>query len=117
MEKVIYNQITDKDYLGIVTIFDYETSIRKCLSDILICPKNRLERKIIIDLALKVGINEYRFVAYDITDDGKILWNTSKYITPCENIIRLANSFIRQRSDILPNSMLSSTAQAALLRS
>lgn len=117
MEKVIYNQITDKDYLGIVTILDYETSIRKCLSDILICPKNRLERKIIIDLALKVGINEYRFVAYDITDDGKILWNTSKYITPCENIIRLANSFIRQRSDILPNSMLSSTAQAALLRS
>lgn len=117
MEKVIYNQITDKDYLGIVTILDYEISIRKCLSDILICPKNRLERKIIIDLALKVGINEYRFVAYDITDDGKILWNTSKYITPCENIIRLANSFIRQRSDILPNSMLSSTAQAALLRS
>lgn len=117
MKKVIYNQITDKDYLGIVTILDYETSIRKCLSDILICPQNRLERKIIIDLALKVGINEYRFVAYDITDDGKILWNTSKYITPCENIIRLANSFIRQRSDILPNSMLSSTAQAALLRS
>lgn len=68
-------------------------------------------------LALKVGVNEYRFVVYDITDDGKILWNSSKYITPCEDIVKLANSFIRQKSDILSNSMLSNAAQAILLRS
>ena len=70
-----------------------------------------------VDLALKVGVNEYRFVVYDITDDGKILWNSSKYITPCEDIVKLANSFIRQKSDILSNSMLSNAAQAILLRS
>lgn len=52
-----------------------------------------------------------------IRDDGKILWNSSKYITPCEDIVKLANSFIRQKSDILSNSMLSNAAQAILLRS
>ncbi|OUO75545.1 hypothetical protein B5F53_18230 [Blautia sp. An249] len=117
MKKVIYNQIADKDYLGIVTVLDYETSVRKSLSNIRICPHDRIQRKIIVDLALKVGINEYRFVMYDVTDDGIILWNTSKYIIPCEDIIRLANSFIKQKSNILPNSMLSSATQDALLRS
>ena len=116
MENVIYNQIIDKKYIGVITILDYETSLRKCLSTILITTQNRLERKIIVDLALKVGLTEYRFVAYDITDDGKILWNSSQYITPCENIISLANSFIQQRSAILPNSMLSSAAQTMLLK-
>ena len=117
MEKVVYTQIIDKNYIGVITILDYETTVRKCLSTVLITTQNRTERKIIVDLALKVGLNEYRFVAYDITDDGKILWNSSQYITPCENIVRLANSFIRQKSDILPNSMLSSAAQTMLLKS
>jgi hypothetical protein len=116
MEKVVYNPIMDKNYIGILTILDYETSVRKSLSNILVGTQDRIERKIIVDLALKVGMNEYRFVVYDITDDGKILWNSSKYITPCEDIVKLANYFIRQKSDILHNSMLSNAAQAILLR-
>lgn len=115
MEKVVYNSIIDKNYIGIVTILDYETSVRKCLSSVLFNTQNRMERKVIIDLALKVGVNEYRFVVYDITNDGKILWNSGKYITPCEDIVKLANSFIRQKSDILSNSMLSNVAQAILM--
>lgn len=115
MEKVIYNQIIDKNYLGVVTILDYETSVRKCLSDILVCTQNRPERKIIVDLALKVGVNKYRFVSYNITDDGKILWNSSAYITPSDSIVKIANSFIKQRSDILSNSMLPISTQNALL--
>lgn len=117
MEKIIYNQISDENYIGVVTVLDYETSIRKCLSTILVATQNRAERKIIVDLALKVGMNEYRFVVYDITDEGKILWNSSKYITPCDDIVRLANSFIRQKYEILPNSMLSHAAQITLLGS
>lgn len=116
MEKVIYNQIVDKNYIGIVTVLDYETSVRKCLSNIIVSTQNRIERKVIVDLALKVGMNKYRFAVYDITDDGKILWNSSKYITPCEDIVRLANSFIRQRRDIISNSMLSNATQYELLR-
>ena len=75
IEKVVYNSIIDKNYIGIVTVLDYETSVRKCLSNVLFNTQNRMERKVIVDLALKVGVNEYRFVVYDITDDGKILWN------------------------------------------
>ena len=93
MEKVVYNPIMDKNYIGILTVLDYETSVRKCLSSILVGTQNRIERKVIVDLALKVGVNEYRFVVYDITDDGKILWNSSNYVTPCEDIVKLANSF------------------------
>lgn len=117
MEKMIYSQIASKDYLGIVTILDYEVSLHKCLSNIRICLQNRIQRKIIVDLALKVGMNEYRFVMYDVTDDGIILWNTSKYITPCEDIIRIANSIIKQKSNILSNSMLPNTTQNLLQKS
>lgn len=117
MEKIIYNQIADKNYIGIITVLDYETSVRKCLSNILICTRDRRERRVIVDLALKVGMNEYRFVVYDIADTGSIIWNTSKYLVPSEGIIELANSFIRQRGYILPNSMLPSTVQSTLLRS
>ena len=100
MEKVVYNPIMDKNYIGIVTVLDYETSVRKCLSSVLVGTQNRIERKVIVDLALKVGVNEYRFVVYDITDDGKILWNSSKYVTPCEDIVKLANSYIKKKSFI-----------------
>lgn len=79
MEKVVYNPIVDKNYIGIVTVLDYETSVRKCLSSVLIGTQNRIERKVIVDLALKVGVNEYRFVVYDITDDGKILFFSEGY--------------------------------------
>lgn len=29
VEKAIYNEIADKNYIGIVTALDYETSVRK----------------------------------------------------------------------------------------
>lgn len=117
MEKVVYNTIMDKKYIGIVTILDYETSVCKCLSSVQVDTKNRNERKVIVDLVLKVGVNESRFVEYDVTNDGEIVWNTGKYVTPNEDIVKLANSFIQQKKDILANSMLSNAAQAMLLKS
>ena len=116
MEKVVYNPIVNKNYIGIVTVLDYETSVHKCLSSIQVDTKSRNERKVIVDLALKAGVNEYRFIVCDVTDDGEILWNSSEYVTPCEDIVKLANAFIRQKKDILTNSMLSNIAQAMLLK-
>lgn len=117
MEKVVYNPVMDKDYVGMVTVLDYETSVCKCLSSVQVDTQNRAERKVIVDLALKVGMNEYRFVEYDVTDDGGIVWNSGAYVTPSENIVKLANSFVRQRKDVLANSMLSNATQAMLLKS
>ena len=117
IEKVVYTPIVDKNYIGILAILDYETSTRKCLSSIWVDTQNRIERKVIVDLALKVGVNKYRFVAYNVTDGGKILWNSGKYVTPCVDIVKLANSLIRQKRDILANSMLDNATQAILLKS
>ena len=110
MEKAICNEIEDKNYIGIITVLDYETSVRKCLSDISIEIQNRNERRVIVNLALKVGINKYRFVVYDVTDDGKIRWDSGEYIVPCDSIVEMANSIIGQEKRILPNSMLPNSA-------
>ena len=91
MEKVVYNPIIDTNYIEIITVLDYEASVHKCLYSVQVDTQNRIERKVIADLALKVGANEYRFVEYDITDDGKILWNSAKYVIPSEDIVMLAN--------------------------
>lgn len=116
MEKVIYNQIADEKYLGVITILDYETSVRNCLSNITVCTQNRSERKVIVDLALKVGINKYRFVACNITDDGEIIWNSNTYISLCDHTVKLANLFICQKSEILSNSMLPNYTKEALYK-
>lgn len=115
MHKLIYNQIADDVYIGVVTILDYETSLRKCLSEISFSALGKSNSKIIVDLALKSGINEYRFVTYNITDNGNILWETSAYITPSKNIIAFANSFLREKREIVSNSMLPSTKKNELL--
>lgn len=116
MEKFIYTQITNKNYLGIITILDYEISIQKCLARIFVPVKVNHERKVLVDLALKVGINKYRFIVCDVTGDGNILVTSGRNIIPNTDIIELANSFIRQRYKILSNSMLSSCEQVLLLK-
>lgn len=116
MEKTMYHPITDHNYIGVVTVLDYDVSVKKCLENILITTKKQYAQKIIVDLALKVGCNKYRFVAYNVSDDGKILWNSSSYITPCEDIVKLANSFIMQRKDALMNSMLPDISKSLFLQ-
>lgn len=117
MQKLVFNQIINEMYIGIVTILDYETSLRKCLSEFIFCAQGRSERKIIVDLALKSGINKYRFVTYNITDRGEVLWDSSENITPSNDIIEYANLFLKQKKDIICNSMLPSTTKVDLLNS
>ena len=45
-------------------------------------PQKENKRKVIVDLALKSGINQYRFVVFDVNSDGRILWNSNQYIRP-----------------------------------
>ena len=116
MQNLIYNRISDDIYIGVVTILDYETSLRKCLSELSFSGFEKRENKVIIDLALKSGINEYRFITYNITESGNILWETSAYITPSNKIIEFANSLLRAKHEIVSNSMLPSTKKNELLR-
>lgn len=72
------------------------------------------KRKVLVDLALRVGINEYRFVSYDITDKGQIVRGSSEYVTPREGLVKLANSFILKEPEILSNSMLPNESKEEL---
>lgn len=115
MKKWMFHHMMDNIYIGIITILDYELSLKKCLSEFSFPPEEN-ERKIIIDLALKCGINQYRFVVLDISNEGKILWNSNKYIIPSNDIVNLANVYLREQKDIVVNSMLPQMKKKEILR-
>ena len=117
MKRVMYNSITDDVYVGIITVLDYEMQMRTCVADVLYELRGHAGCKVIMDLALKVGLSRYRFVEYNITSDGQIAWNSNRYVIPNQKIEGLANSFIRKRPKILENSMLSRSEQRRILQS
>lgn len=114
-EPLFYNRIKDDVYLGILTVTDFEVSIRRRLSGLLLNVINKKQRKVVVDMALKTGLNEYRFLEYDVANDGKIILDSSKTVNLDEDLISLANSFIREKKDILKNSMLSTAERERLL--
>jgi hypothetical protein len=116
MEQVMYNPITDDDYIGIITILDYEARMRKCMTDALNYIHGQTGCKVIVDLALKVGLSKYRFVEYNISHDGQIAWNSNRYVTPSKQTVDLADSFIRKRRQILEHSMLSRSERRRILQ-
>lgn len=114
MQNIVYNEIDNENYIGIISVLDYEISVRRQLRRMTFDINDASGMKIIVDLVLKVGLNEYRFVEYDISKEGKIILNSKRYITPRNDIVKYANSIIRKYSNILPNSMLSNSAQIKL---
>lgn len=114
MQNIVYSEIDNENYIGIISVLDYEISVRRQLRRMTFDTHDASGRKIIVDLVLKVGFNEYRFVEYDISKEGKIILNSKGYITPSNDIVKYANSIIRKYSSILPNSMLSNSAQIKL---
>jgi len=114
MKKMMLHYMTNSTYVGIVTILDYEVSLKKCLVDISFPPEES-KRKIIVDLALKCGINQYRFVVFDISNAGKVMWNTSEYIVPNDDIVDAANIYLKENREIVINSMLPTIKKKEIL--
>lgn len=115
MEKLVFHKMLDNSYIGMVTVLDYEISLKKCLSEIVFPPADNSERKVIVDLALKTGINQYRFAVFNVSAEGKITWSSSKYVIPNSNMIYLANAYLKEKSEIVENSMLPGTKKQGLL--
>ena len=46
MEKLVFHQISDSTYVGMITILDYEISLKKCLLDITIPPIRAVNNKL-----------------------------------------------------------------------
>lgn len=108
MEKYLFHSIMNSEYLGIVTILDYEMRLSSYLSE-LVFPSCFKGKKALVDLALKSGVDEYRFVAFDVDDNGKIILNSNSYIKVSKEIEKAANFFLQQRRDIVNNSFLTDT--------
>lgn len=114
MEKYLFHSIINSEYLGIVTILDYEIRLNTYLSE-LVLPSCYKGKKALVDLALKSGLDEYRFVAFDVDDHGKIILNTNSYIKVSKEIEKVANCFLQQRSDIVNNSILTDMQKREIL--
>ena len=97
-----------------MTVLDYEIRLSTYLSELVFssCLKGK---KALVDLALKSGADEYRFVAFDIDNDGKIILNSNNYIKVSKEIENIANSFLQQRKEIVNNSFLTDTQKQEIL--
>ena len=78
----MFNQISHEKYIGIITILDYEIRVSNCLAELLFPTAENTRKKIIVDLTLKSGINKYRFVEFDIDNNGKIILDSNQYMCP-----------------------------------
>ena len=91
MEKYLFHSISNSENLGIVTVLDYEIRLNSYLSE-LVLPSFK-GKKALVDLALKSGLDEYRFVAFDVDDQGKIILSTNSYTKVSKDIEKVANCF------------------------
>ncbi len=114
MEKYSIHSVSDPEYIGIITILDYEIRLSAYLSEIEFSPALG-GKKVIVDLALKSGIDKYRFVEFDVDNNGKIALNSNCYVQLPKEIEEKANYYLRQRGDIVLNSFLTDRQKQAIL--
>jgi hypothetical protein len=72
-------------------------------------------KKAIVDLALKSGVDQYRFVAFDVDNDGLLVLNTNTYICVSEEIEMIANSYLQEKKEIVMNSFLTENQKKKIL--
>ena len=113
MEKYLFHSIISSEYFGIITILDYEMRLNKYLSE-LVFPSFK-GKKALVDLALRSGLDEYRFVEFDVDDYGKLILNTNSYARVSKEIEEVANCFLRQKGEIVNNSILTDTQKNYIL--
>lgn len=114
MEKYSFHAISDPEYIGIITILDYEIRLSAYLSEMKFSPSLAGE-KIIVDLALKSGMDKYRFVEFDVDNNGRIVLNSNCYVQVSKEIEEKANFYLKQKGDIVLNSFLTDRQKQAIL--
>ncbi len=115
MEKLMFYQIIHETYIGIITILDYEIRLSNCLSELSFPSAESIRKKVIVDLALKSGVNQYRFVEFDVDNDSKIILNSNKYMIPSNEIQNIANILLRKKKEIVLNSILPDSQKMEIL--
>lgn len=106
MEHFVFNKIENKNYQGMISFLDNECSIKKLLSDFLVPIQSQSKNSVLVDLAAKVGINKYRFLTFDLTENGAIVWKSGAYITFNYEFNNFADTILSKNREFIENSML-----------
>ena len=115
MEQIMYNNIINKEYIGIITVLDYETPVTTLLQNICLCNiENSKGKKVLIDLLIKSGDSKYRFMTFDFSTNGKISLSTGNYVIPSDEIIHKANLFWKNKREFLQGSIITPSIQEML---
>ena len=117
MKQYEFNAIQNEEYSGIITILDYEISFLKTLKNQKLLNEIKKksqsstckDAKVIFDLALLAGVNEYRFVGIRWIDDHFLI-KSKKYVIPDDEVIKTANQVLDKYPEVLKNSILSEKA-------
>ena len=100
--------------MAIITILDYEIRLSTYLSE-LIFPLDLKDKKVVVDLALKSGIDKYRFVCFDIDNNGKIILKSNEYVYDTTEIEFIANEYLKQKKESVINSFLTDKQKNMIL--
>lgn len=115
MEKLYINTLNDSKYVALITVLDYEISVNKYLKQLSFEASSNKPEHVLVDLALKTGIDKYRFVEFDINESGKIDLNSYKYVSLNPFYETLANNFLKDKKEIVLNSILTDSQINQLL--
>ena len=73
MEKLYVNTLNDSKYIALITVLDYEILVSKYLKQLSFEASPNEPEHVLVDLALKTGIDKYRFVAViDFDENGDV---------------------------------------------
>lgn len=106
MEKLYINMLNDSQYIALITVLDYEILLSKQLKQITFKSSPNNLKRVLVDLALKSGINQHRFVEFNINTSGKIELKSHKYVLLNSFYENLANKFLKEKKEIVINSIL-----------
>lgn len=115
MEKLTFYKLSNEKYIGIITILDYEIRLNNCLSELSFLPDENNREKVIVDLALKSGDNQYRFVEFNVDSRGKIILGSDKYVNVTNDIKITANRLLKKKKEIILNSILPDSKKKEIL--
>lgn len=115
MEKLYINNLNDSKYIALITVLDYEISVSKYLKQLSFGVSPNKPEHVFVDLALKTGIDKYRFVEFDVNESGKIELDTYKYVSVNTFYETLANNFLKDKKEIVLNSILTDSQINQLL--
>ena len=113
--KKYINNLNDSKYIALITVLDYEILVSKYLKQLSFEASPNKPEHVLVNLVLKTGIDKYRFVEFDINESGKIDLNSYKYVSLNAFYEILANNYLKEKKEIVLNSILADSQINQLL--